>query len=446
MIELRDYQKSIAKTALFYNTLIVLPTGLGKTHIAFYIMQRYRTGLFLAPTKPLVIQQAEVFKQYKNDLEIATGDSKREYKSSYIFATPQTIVNDLDILPKDRFDIIIFDEAHRAVGDYAYVKISKYFEPKRILGLTASPGSDLEKIREIITNLKIQKIEYRTEDDPDIVKYIHKKDVYYIYVNLSKEYIDIIEKIKLNANKYLKILEENKIPKPTKSNLDRIADLIQKYNKNIFQSYAAYLTYSHILELLQTQSVKATVAYLNELFNGNYVERKVFNEVYPILKDLEIEHPKMDKLIELVKNLTSKTIIFSQYKVQIDYIEEKLKSIGLNVAKFVGKKSMNRKMQQEIIDKFKNDEIRILISSSVGEEGLDIPNADNVIFYEPIPSAIRTIQRKGRTARFKDGRIYILVTRNTMDYYNLIASRKKEIKMYNILKNFKIGLSAGGGI
>lgn len=61
----RDYQLHISRTALFCNTLVCLPTGLGKTFIAAVVMYNFYRWfpsgkvVFMAPTKPLVTQQME---------------------------------------------------------------------------------------------------------------------------------------------------------------------------------------------------------------------------------------------------------------------------------------------------------------------------------------------------------------------------------------------------
>ena len=63
--EFRQYQFKIVETALFFNTLVALPTGLGKTFIATNVILNYylwfKKGLifFLAPNRPLVNQQVE---------------------------------------------------------------------------------------------------------------------------------------------------------------------------------------------------------------------------------------------------------------------------------------------------------------------------------------------------------------------------------------------------
>ena len=65
-LEKRTYQFSIAMRALDGNTLVVIPTGLGKTAIALIVAasRLYSTGgkvLMLAPTKPLVEQHLRYF-------------------------------------------------------------------------------------------------------------------------------------------------------------------------------------------------------------------------------------------------------------------------------------------------------------------------------------------------------------------------------------------------
>ena len=98
---------------------------------------------------------------------------------------------------------------------------------------------------------------------------------------------------------------------------------------------------------------------------------------------------------------------------------------------------MSQKEQKAIIDKFKADELNILIATSIGEEGLDIPEVNAVIFYEPVPSAIRKIQRTGRTARLAPGKLFILITKDTRDEINHYASSARERKMYKTIETVK---------
>ncbi|MCK5023796.1 MAG: DEAD/DEAH box helicase family protein, partial [Candidatus Aenigmarchaeota archaeon] len=206
VLESRLYQETVLQSAIRNNLLCVLPTGLGKTAIAIvvaaYKMEKNKSSkvLILAPTKPLIEQHFNSFKKLmelpEDDFVLVTGQIKPEdrthaYESAkVIFATPQTIKNDLknDRISLKKFSLVVFDEAHHAVGDYAYPFIAKKYDDeadnKLILGLTASPGGTKSKIDEIMTNLGIEKVEIRTEDDYDVKPWVQKKEVEWISVSL----------------------------------------------------------------------------------------------------------------------------------------------------------------------------------------------------------------------------------------------------------------------
>jgi fanconi anemia group M protein len=193
--EKRRYQFEMAERALSHNTLVSLPTGLGKTLIAAVVLYNYYrwfpTGkvLFLAPTVPLVDQQLtacyEIMGIPAADTAILTGKvpaRQREeiYKTKRVFfGTPQTIQKDLE---NDRLDqphsivCLVLDEAHKAVGEYAYCKVVELLAAKagaqfRLLGLSATPGTSIQAIQQVICKLRINCIECRTDDD--VQQYVH---------------------------------------------------------------------------------------------------------------------------------------------------------------------------------------------------------------------------------------------------------------------------------
>src|SRR6185312_16894321 len=92
-------------------------------------------------------------------------------------------------------------------------------------------------------------------------------------------------------------------------------------------------------------------------------------------------------------------------------------------------------VQNSILQNFREGEFSVLVATSIAEEGLDIPQVDLVIFYEPIPSEIRHIQRRGRTGRKNIGTVLILATKDTIDQRYLEVSRKKIQKMKSILSS-----------
>jgi len=209
-IKLREYQEAAVAVALNQNTLVVLPTGLGKTIIALYVAaQRLHKFpgskiLFLAPTKPLAQQHIESFRKHlelpEGQFALLTGEepakNRKEIwdKSRAIFATPQTIENDLitnNINLRD-VSLVVFDEAHRAAGSYSYVFIAKKYaeqgKDQLSLALTASPGHSKEKIDEIVRNLNLKDVEIKSDKDHDVRPYVEKMDIEWVKVELPENF------------------------------------------------------------------------------------------------------------------------------------------------------------------------------------------------------------------------------------------------------------------
>ena len=139
-VEERAYQVNIARACLERSTLVVLPTGMGKTVVAAMVIAevlRRKGGkvLFLAPTKPLVEQHAASLRKVLvvDRVALFTGEAtspeERELlwrENKIIVSTPQVIRNDVraERISLDEVSLVVFDEAHRAVGDYAYVDVA----------------------------------------------------------------------------------------------------------------------------------------------------------------------------------------------------------------------------------------------------------------------------------------------------------------------------------
>ena len=189
-IETRQYQVSLAKDAANQNSLIVLPTGLGKTTIALQViadyMEQAKGGvLFLAPTRVLVNQHYDFLKKNVliDDIGIITGEDlvakrKKLWINSIVCATPEITRNDLrrQIVSPDQFSLVIFDEAHRAIGDYAYTAIADSFlGDVRFLAMTATLPSEKQKAEEVVKSLRIQSVLQKTDESPDVkpVSYTH---------------------------------------------------------------------------------------------------------------------------------------------------------------------------------------------------------------------------------------------------------------------------------
>ncbi len=482
----RLYQETILNTCATKNTLVVIPTGMGKTTIALMLVSQRLKGfpnskiLFLAPTKPLVEQHKSFFEEHLEgkNLVVFTGEVAPEKRAELwknadiIFSTPQGLENDLvsDKLDLKNVSLAVFDEAHRATGEYSYVFIAKQYEKKakypRILALTASPGSKSEEIETICKNLFIEAIEIRTENDPDVKPYIQEIDIDWINIELPES----MKKIKIFLDNCFKskIKELNFKGNRLLSKKDLLMaqfQLQKQLSKGVdyeamksISLVAEAIKVQHTLELLETQSINSLNSYFEKIYSEasttktkavkNLSQDANFKSAYILAKELyenNIEHPKIEELKKIVRkeiNGNLKAIIFTQFRDSASKILEEMSSIGIKSKLFVGQAKkketgLSQKEQKKIIEEFKNHEFNVLIATSVAEEGLDIPKVDLVVFYEPIPSAIRHIQRRGRTGRLVKGKVIILVTKNTRDEAYRWSSFNKEKKMYSNLREMK---------
>ena len=493
----RLYQESIFNTCTLHNTLVVLPTGMGKTAI-FLMMAAYRLNLYpkskillLGPTRPLIEQYYEVFKKHFNidesRMAIFTGfvaPEKRQelWKNAQIvFSTPQGLENDIMSSRISLVDVSLlgFDECHRSTGDYSYNFVAKQYMKKalypRILGLTASPGSDNEKIREVCSNLFIEKIEIRTVDDVDVNPYVQDVEIEKVFVELPdvfkdiKRYFDNTIKSKTRELENYGFVSRNL--QYSKKNLlglqAAIHAKIAKGEKNfeILKSVsllAEIMKIQHAVELLETQGFEQLREYMDKLQHEaaagktkatqNLVKDINFRSAYIKLQHTNAEHPKLLELKRIIEeeldnsieeNASKKIIIFSQYRNSGSRITKMVNDSGFKAKLFVGQAKkkdtgLSQKKQKEMLEQFSISDFNVLVSSSVGEEGLDIPQVDLVIFYEPVPSAIRKIQRSGRTGRLEKGKIIMLITKDTIDEVYYHVARNKEKRMYrsiDVIKN-----------
>jgi ERCC4-related helicase len=504
LITRRDYQENIFINCLNHNCLVVIPTGLGKTVIALMLAVHRLTEkpnsrvVFLAPTKPLVEQHYKSFSKLTllppESLQLLTGAIAPEKRDTIwsnakiAFMTPQVLQNDLisGLYSIKNVSLLIFDECHRAIGDYAYCFIAKkYMENngiRQILGLTASPGSTQEKINEIKENLYIEHVEIRTDKDIDVRHFVQKVDNQWIKVKLPKEFLEIKkileERLKniyrqLKENNLLDSYDLNKVSKKDLLKLNtvinrRIASLRdgdeEKYNMfNAKKLQANAIRISYMLELLETQGINALKDNIEK--NEDKIKKNTANKSLRELvasrhykqvklltnqiQSMGIVHPKLEKLKELLRiqiqeNDESRILVFAHFRDSVNnivrYFEE---DAVVRAHKFVGQahkgsdKGLTQKEQVKLLDEFREGTYNVLVGTSVAEEGLDIAECDLVVFYDVVPSEIRSIQRRGRTGRKKEGKVYVLMAEGTRDEGYYWAEKRKEKNMRESLKNIK---------
>ncbi|MGQ0536651.1 MAG: helicase-related protein [Methanobacteriota archaeon] len=489
-LDARDFQVAIADRAVRRSLMVVIPTGLGKTAIAALVAaEGLRRGsgkvLFLAPTKPLVLQHEKSFRRFLSipeaELQFLTGSiSPKKRKELFaaarvVFATPQVIANDVE---ERRYDLsgvslVIFDEAHRGVGDYDYVRIAKHYREIRAeplaLGLTASPGGDRGRIEEVLENLGIASVEARGHADDDVKEFVKGIEVEWVNVRLPPAMVGLQKTLQTLLVEKVKALQKMGFVRYKKPEHISKKDVIEAGNQvrarmrkggrsgylfGAMHNASMAMHAHHCLELLETQGVEPLARYVGKMTSGEgpsrsekaFLKDKRVMEVQAMLGAFSgISHPKILALLRVLRHQfagksDSLVLVFAQYRDTITSILTVLRAHGVAAERFVGQATrspddpgLSQKEQQEVLDRFRRGEIRVLVASSVAEEGLDIPSVDRVVFYEPIPSEIRAIQRRGRTGRNAVGNVTILVTAKTRDEAYLYAEMAREKKMKHVV-------------
>ena len=505
ILQFREYQKMIANSAMTKNTMVILPTALGKTIISLLVCintlynNREKRILILAPTRPLVNQHRNSFvsciKLLDDQIAMVTGKIPPHARTTVwnkkvirlVFSTPELVKNDIierRLSLKDFF-LIVFDEAHRAVKDYAYTFIAEQYMQHcthpLILGLTASPGSEKNKIQEICNNLFIEHLEYKTEEDADVKRYINLIDVKWKWFDLPSEYHYVRSILKTMLEEKLDwLVSRNIIKKDSrwifKRDLITIGEQL-RYSLNVrlveerpslyfaLMQQSIALSLMHCIQLMESQGFYSLWNFLNRTQLEESRSHKLLlndhrlKEVKGLIQQLKIEHPKIEYLIKILKerfdsqfnlngnsNLTdsasekkSRVLVFTQYRDTALHIVELLNKSKIKASRFVGQSEkqgdpgMKQEEQNSILEYFKEGDFNVLVATSIAEEGLDIPEVDLVVFYEPVPTEIRHIQRRGRTGRKNIGSVIILAAKDTIDQRYLDVSRKKIQKMKSVL-------------
>ncbi|TKX69685.1 DEAD/DEAH box helicase [Halorubrum sp. SP9] len=490
-LQRRRYQLQLADAAADEHTLVCLPTGLGKTTVSLLVTAERLSevggkALFLAPTKPLVQQHADFYREAlripDDEIVVFTGDVKPDDRAALwddariVIATPQVVENDLVGNRISLRDVthLTFDECHRATGDYAYVYIAERYHADAadplVTGMSASPGGDTEEIETVCENLGLSNVEVMTEADADVDEYTHDTDVRWERVTLPDEVLEIrdaLNEVITDRLEKLKSLGVTNTTNPdlSQKDLNRMrGQLKQMMDNDQSEGYKGMSTHAEVMklrratELVETQSVESVRRYFERQREAarssgaskasqRMVADPKVREAMRKAESFDGLHPKFSKArILLAETLGidggERAILFTESRDTAEALVEFL-SASFDVRKFVGQgdkegsDGMSQTQQQETLDEFKAGEFEVLVSTSVAEEGLDVPEVDLVCFYEPVPTAIRSIQRKGRTGRQAEGKVVVLMAEDTRDEAFFWISRRREKEMASQLAELK---------
>jgi len=491
LLEDRSYQTTLAERASDTHTLVCLPTGLGKTAVSLLITagRLHDVGgkaLLLAPTKPLVSQHADFYREAltipDEEIVVFTGEVAPEDRAdlwedaTVVLATPQVVENDLVGNRISLADVThcTFDECHRATGDYAYNYIAqRYHEDATdplVTGMSASPGDDEEAILEVCANLGIRNVEVMTEADADVSAYTHETSLDWERLELPEaveEIRDLIEEVIKDRLVELKDLGVTRTTQPDVS--EREIQKIQGKVQELMNSddSAGYEGMSYLAEVrklrtamtyIETQSVESFRRYMDRQYEAarssgaSKADQRMVSD--PNVKratrkaeEYDDLHPKFRRArMRIAETLGindgERVIVFTESRDTAETLTDFLDE-HFTAERFVGQSDtdgsdgMTQTEQQDTLARFRNGEFEVLVSTSVAEEGLDVPEVDLVLFYEPVPTAIRAIQRKGRTGRQTEGAVTVLLAEDTRDEAYFWKARQDQKQMKQELRGLK---------
>ena len=492
VIEDRPYQTALVEEALSEHTLVSLPTGLGKTTVSLRVTAERlhhdagAKSLMLAPTKPLVEQHATFYRKAlavpDDEVVVFTGETRPDDRAELwgsarvVIATPQVIENDLvgNRIALDDVVHCTFDECHRATGNYPYTYIAERYHADAVdplvTGMSASPGGDEESILQVARNLGLRNVAVRTEDDSDLSAYTYDTDVEWVTVELPETVVEIRDALKEVIEDRLDTLAELGVTRKSdpdlsqkdlntiRKRLQRLIDDGESAGYEGMSVHAEVMKLRRAVELVETQSVDALRRYFERQRNAarssgaskasqRFVSDPRVKRAMDLAEEFDDLHPKFRRTRMLLAETLGieggeRVIVFTESRDTAEVLTEFLGE-HFAVERFVGQgdrdgsAGMTQREQQEVLDSFRAGEFEVLVSTSVAEEGLDVPEVDLVLFFEPVPTAIRSVQRKGRTGRQTEGRVVVLMAEDTRDEAYFWISRRREQEMEDELSTLK---------
>jgi Fanconi anemia group M protein len=444
-------------------------------------------SIMIAPTNGLVNQHLTDLRELLNipegpDAIISLTGSippkKRQgmwENARVIVATPQVVRNDVQNGLTNFHDValLIVDEAHRATGNHAMAEVGDLFAEQQpdglVLAATASPGYIESDIHEVCDRLRIINIHARPPDDALLVPFVAGLEINDVIVQVP---VELRELAKPMTTWMMRIVDKlrrlgyyTRQGHVTNGGLmearTRISLAIGRGESIAYRAAkdnAIAMRLNNLISYLLCQGVAATREALRRLDSGDENEAasaKEFSadsrvkQLKETLEEMQECHSKVTMVRRMVRRQlkespNSRIIIFANFRDTVNEIVRVLDDVdGSKPQRFVGQASregssgMTQKAQLEGLNAFRSGEANVLVATSVGEEGLDVPNADLVIFYEPIGSEIRTIQRRGRTGRQKEGTVHVLISKDTRDEGARAAAKHREERMHRSIQQVR---------
>ena len=398
----RDYQVEAARWALSREGAVLsLPTGTGKTLIAVLwakeLLERgvVKRVLVLEPTRILVEQTASYFEKVMGAKTraihgVLPKEKRRKiwFEAEIAVATPETALSDVDSIIEAGFDAVVVDECHHTTGRDAYAEFMRKTRDlfKRRLGLSAYiPSSRRREIEE-----HIGEIRYWSWSDPRIRNYV-------------PAWIGEVYEAELNEAE-----------KKVLARLEELRNLFTGRERGLIQTGIRWLVRDGALALKESLSKPTLLA-------------ELLKDVKPLLDDPRVRPAhKLDALIRILRDHEdfTKAIVFVDRVIVAEYIVERLRDY--NPVAIYGKAKMREDVRR-VLEKAKNPKVRLVVATSAGEEGLDLPEGDLLVVWSNVASPLRFIQRHGRILRATGRRgppkyVAYIITPDTVDVDSFVDS------------------------
>jgi len=440
----------------------------------------------LAPTNALVNQHLSDLKNLLNlpeDDEIvaltgAIPPKKRRAiweSAKVVVATPQVVRNDVQngVTRLDDVALLIVDEAHRATGNHAMAQVGDLYVEQQpdglVIAATASPGHIEAEIHEVCERLQIVNIHARPSGDSLLEPYATGLEVNDVVVEVPEELRLLAEPLKIWLERIVERLRRlgyyTRQGHITAGGLQEAQGRIsvsigngESIGYRAAKDNGIAMRLNNLISYLLCQGVAASREYLSRLGQGGKEEKKSTKEfaadprihqLKETLTEMQEIHSKITMVRRMVRRQLkespeSRIIVFANFRDTVEEISRILEDVERAIPqRFVGQASregssgMSQKEQLESLDAFRSGNANVLVATSGGEEGLDVPNADLVIAYEPTGSEIRTIQRRGRTGRQRAGTVHRLIAKDTRDEGALAAAKFREERMFRSIQQVR---------
>lgn len=405
---LKPLQVTIAQRIGQQSGLVELPTGSGKSIIMLMLICKHlaagRKNILVLAPKILLVEQhyrlIERYIKYRCHAAWATDKTRTQYlelAGVIVVSTPHTMYHDCKKYDLTQFfQVVLLDEVHHVSQGYPYTFLASW--PAIKVGFSAhipaSHRSDIYKALAIAPHCVSE----------TVAATIHEQVITLPCSAQHRAALTIIDRIR--ARRYA--LYHRAVP-----NSKRYHDPLQYIMSNkivipsLMQMVAKDLRLSHLQRLIGAQTNAMVKTYLrtttiSKLFMASQCPQGRI--VYAMLEALSDSDQKLQRIDALLKELAyRRCIVFSKYRQNARYIYQRLSKtrpclLLMGQGTDATGTRYTRSKQIEILTQFRT-QVNLLVSTTVADQGLDIPNADLIICYEPPATKLKYIQRRGRTGR-----------------------------------------------